>query len=195
MKRILIPLVIGVLAVGAWLSWDRDTTAPPPASDAGHNHLEPLDSLERETTPPASSSSAAEPGKGALEVFEEEEFDVEAVPLPAPATWTDDVRATALEEAVAAVAAFAQPDLDYDTWWEQVEPHLSLQAQVVYNTVDPRLVPVRAVTGAPVLIDESSTLLTEVHVPTDAGPYVVLLVRADGNAPWLAEQIRPLEQP
>ena len=31
-------------------------------------------------------------------------------------------------------------------------------------------------------------------VPTDAGPYIVTLVRGDAEEPWLAERIRPASQ-
>lgn len=89
------------------------------------------------------------------------------------------------------MAAFARPTLGHDTWWAELEPQLSAQAQRDYAYVDPANVPATAVTGAASIVEESSAYLARVQVPTDAGLYVVVLSRLDGAAPWLTERITP----
>jgi hypothetical protein len=132
------------------------------------------------------------PGDPALEVVDEPEFDTDVAPTEqVAATWDDGVRAAARTAAATAVSAFADVDQPADAWWKGLSPLLTPQARVVYQDVDPRNVPVRQVTGPATVVDESSTLLTEVTVPTDVGDYTVMLVRADGGSPWLAQQIRP----
>jgi hypothetical protein len=132
-------------------------------------------------------------GDPAVEVTAEPEFDETAPTEPVEATWDETVRQAARDAAAATVSAFAATDQAEDAWWDRLKPLLTPQAQPVYQDVDPRLVPVTDVTGDPEVTDETSTLLAEVAVPTDVGPYTVLLTRADGAAPWLAEQIRPPE--
>ncbi len=41
------------------------------------------------------------------------------------------------------------------------------------------------------LVDDSSAYLARVRVPTDAGPYVVLLAREGAGEAWLVERITP----
>jgi hypothetical protein len=134
-----------------------------------------------------------EAGDPAVEVTAEPEFDETAPREPVEATWDDAVRTAARDAALATMTAFAATDQTAAAWWDGLKPLLTPQARPVYQDVDPRLVPVAEVTGAPEVTDETSTLLAEVAVPTDIGPYTVLLTRADGAAPWLAEQIRPPE--
>ena len=123
----------------------------------------------------------------------EPEFDETAPSEPVEATWDDAVRTAARDAARATMLAFAATDQTAAAWWDGLKPLLTPQAQPVYQDVDPRLVPVTEVTGDPEVTDETSMLLAEVAVPTDIGSYTVLLTRADGAAPWLAEQIRPPE--
>jgi len=115
---------------------------------------------------------------------------VDPPPAPSP-TWDTDSRDAAVEHAAAVMAAFARPEADERSWWAELAPLLTLSAQDAYAFVDPANVPARQVTGAPVLVDESSAWLARVEVPTDVGTYDLLLVRDDGASPWLAEQITP----
>ena len=89
------------------------------------------------------------------------------------------------------MAAFARPGLDYDTWWAELTPLLTQQAQQDYAYVDPANVPASAVTGPGVLVDERSAYVADVEVPTDAGTYTLVLTRTDAAAPWLTSRFTP----
>lgn len=58
----------------------------------------------------------------------------------------------------------------------------------------PSNIPVTAVTGTPAVLEASTDVATLVEVPTDAGAYIVTLVRGSTEEPWLAERIRPAGQ-
>src|SRR5690606_34588435 len=119
---------------------------------------------------PSGTAPEVDPGDPALDVVTEPEFDVDEKPTgQVEATWNDDVRAAARDAATAALTAFADARRPAEEWWKELSPLLTPQAQVVYQDVDPRTVPVRAVTGPARIDDETSTLLTEVTVPTDIG--------------------------
>ena len=207
MKRILIvAITVIALAVGTWIGWPReggpagDPTAEVSSGDVGPGSQDDFDSPEGTTDETADDAVATEEvdgqpaaGDPAGEVTAEPEFDETAPTEPVEATWDDTVRKAARDAALATITAFAATEKAEDAWWAGLKPLLTPQAQPVYQDVDPRLVPVTEVTGDPKVTDETSTLLAEVAVPTDIGPYTVLLTRADGAAPWLAEQIRPPE--
>jgi hypothetical protein len=114
--------------------------------------------------------------------------DVEASPLSYP---TDDVASTqaALDAGTAVMTAFAQPDQSADAWWAGLSPLLTPTAATAYSGTDPAEIPASTVTGPAWLGETPSSFLATVFVPTDAGNYVVMLVRDDGAAPWLAERI------
>jgi hypothetical protein len=44
------------------------------------------------------------------------------------------------------------------------------------------------------VLEASTDVATLVEVPTDAGAYIVTLVRGSTEEPWLAERIRPAGQ-
>ena len=112
------------------------------------------------------------------------------VPQPVP-TWDERSRASAVQAAQTAMAAFARPSLDDETWWAELSPLLTQQAQHDYAYVDPANVPATAVTGPGVLVDESSAYVANVEVPTDVGVYTLVLTRADAGAPWLTSRFTP----
>ncbi|GAB4087268.1 hypothetical protein GCM10028784_38980 [Myceligenerans cantabricum] len=203
MRKVVLGVVAGVvLVVAAWIGWPRDDAggeADEFANRSGSTVEQDAGSGEG-TTPPGGEGTDpssdpdgdVDPGDPALEVVEEPEFDADEEPTEqVEATWDDDVRAAARAAATATLTAFSDADRSADAWWKDLSPLLTPQARAVYEDIDPRNVPVREVTGAAKVADESSTLLTEVTVPTDVGAYTVMLVRADGGSPWLAEQIRP----
>lgn len=151
--------------------------------------------------PPNPSASASTPGPSA---------PVREQPLPVPSgavnddtgeavgehvipVWDDAARAAAIRTASAAMTAFARPHLEHDTWWAGLEPLLTYDAAVDYSYTDPANVPASEVTGRATVVGEASAYLASVQVPTDAGIYTVLLVRADGDAPWLVERLAPPE--
>jgi hypothetical protein len=206
MKRVVIVVITVVaLAIGTWIGWPREGGPVDPTTQESAGALAPgaPDDFDRPVgspgieadEPPATEEVEGQPGAGdpAVEVSAEPEFDETAPSEPVEATWDETVRTAARDAARATIAAFAATDQNADDWWSGLKPLLTPQAQPVYQDVDPRLVPVTDVTGEPEVTDETSTLLAEVAVPTDIGSYTVLLTRADGAAPWLAEQIRPPE--
>lgn len=121
-------------------------------------------------------------------INEDTDQTVFAEPVP---TWDAAAEAAALKAATAALAAFARSDLSHEQWWAQLRPHLSQEAAETYVYTDPINVPVSAVTGAATALESSSAYLALVDVGTDVGTYQVLMVRADGDAPWLAQEFAP----
>lgn len=206
MKRAVIVVVtVVVLAIGTWIGWPREGGPVDPTAQESSGVVAPggQDDFDNPVgSPDAGTDEAAateefdgqpDAGEPAIEVTAEPEFDESAPSEPVEATWDESVRKAARDAARATMTAFAATDRTAAAWWDELEPLLTPQARPVYRDVDPRLVPVTEVTGEPEVTDETSTLLAEVAVPTDIGPYTVLLTRTDGAAPWLAEQIRPPE--
>lgn len=107
--------------------------------------------------------------------------------------WDDASRTAAERAAVAAMTAFARPDLPHELWWAEVAPHLSVQAQIDYQYVDPINVPARAVTGLAAPAEAPSASIAQVQVATDVGTYTLVLSRADAAAAWLVERFTPPE--
>lgn len=186
-----------VLVVAAWIGWPRDDGGGAVTGEFGaateSDERDPVgDGAAADPDTGGDAAPSVDPGDPALEVVTEPEFDVDEKPTgQVDATWNDDVRAAAREAATSVLTTFADAARPADQWWKDLSPLLTPQAQAVYQDVDPRTVPVRTVTGTAKVVDETSTLLTTVTVPTDIGDYTVLLVRADGGSPWLAERIRP----
>ncbi len=206
MKRaVVVTITVIALAIGTWIGWPREGGPIDPTAQESSGVVTPRgqddfddpvgtpDDQAGDATATEEVEGEPEAGDPAVEVTAEPEFDETAPSEPVEATWDDAVRTAAREAALATMTAFAATDQTATAWWDGLKPLLTPQAQPVYQDVDPRLVPVTEVTGAPEVTDETSTLLAEVAVPTDIGPYTVLLTRADGAAPWLAEQIRPPE--
>lgn len=113
-------------------------------------------------------------------------------PQPVP-TWDEQTRHKANEAAEAAMTAFARPFLDYPTWWAELSPLLTQQAQQDYAYVDPANVPAHGVVGDARITDQTSTYVATVTVPTDVGPYLVTVTRTDATAGWLVASITPPE--
>ncbi|CED90071.1 hypothetical protein [Actinomyces succiniciruminis] len=113
---------------------------------------------------------------------------------PDPAVWDEESRAAAIAAAEAALEAFAHPELDYDTWWAGLDPHLTQEAAEAYVYVDPANIPVHELTGSGTIIEDASAYVATVKIPTDAGRYDVLVIRTSGSAPWLASRIVPVEE-
>lgn len=149
------------------------------------------------TTPPPTPASTSTPldlgqftpaPAGAID--EDTGETITARPVP---TWDQQSRAAVVEAAQTAMAAFARPSLDYDTWWAELSPLLTQQAQQDYSYVDPANVPAAAVTGTGTLVDETSAYVANVQVPTDVGTYTLVLTRVDAASPWLASRFTPPE--
>ena len=63
------------------------------------------------------------------------------------AVWDEPSRTAAVAAAGEAMGKFARPGLDYETWWTELARLLSEEGRSDYSFVDPRNVPVSAVTG------------------------------------------------
>lgn len=135
------------------------------------------------------TSQFTPPQSGAINDDTEEPITVQTVPQ-----WDTNSRTTAIEASEVVMMTFAQPDLDYDTWWAAMEPLMTLDAARNYVYVDPANIPARQVTGPGTIIEDSSTYVATVEVPTDAGRYHVLLIRKDADAPWLVSRLTPIEE-
>ena len=140
---------------------------------------------------PFATSSVEEDGHAHLEEGLE--------PLPPSPTWDAAAAADSARVAASAMNAFARPDLDAATWWQQLRPWLTEAAASAYQDTDPVNVPARAVVGEPVpgnagtAAGADSPYLATVAVPTDVGDYTVLLSRAGDGATWLVERLTPPE--
>ncbi len=113
-------------------------------------------------------------------------------PIAVP-TWDATSRAAGVAAAEAVVRAFADTAGGRERWWEGFAPLLSEQAQRDYAYVDPAAVPVQEVTGPGELVDDTSAYVARVEVPTDVGPYTVVLSRSAAAGPWLTERLVPPE--
>jgi hypothetical protein len=142
------------------------TTGPDPTSDA---------------TPPPPTSPV-----GMVDTETGETIGAPAVPV-----WDDAARADVVALAENVMRAFAQPDLDFDAWYSGVEPLMTQRTAEEYAFVDPVNIPVREVTGPGRIVDDKSAYLAVVEVPTDIGLYQVVVVRMDGNSPWMVERLDP----
>jgi len=112
--------------------------------------------------------------------------------VAAPEAGADSQR-DAIEAATEAMKAFAQPQLSADDWWAQMLPLLSQQGGVAYEGTDPAQIPAHQVTGAAIVLTDSTDVSLIVQVPTDVGPYNITLTRPNASAPWLADRIRPAQ--
>lgn len=142
-------------------------------------------------TPTVDSSPAASADPAAPGLIDDDTGEV-ITPRAVP-EWDSASRAAATAAAEEVMRVFARPDLDQGSWWGQLEPLLSSEAQINYAYVDPANIPVSHITAEPSLTEDASAHIAHVRVPTDIGEYTILLSRQDATAPWLAERITPPE--
>lgn len=134
------------------------------------------------STPGSSSPAPSTTGGSDADVLEE------GGSVQAPA-WDVPSREAAVDAAMAAMTAFARPDVEQAVWWRGLAPRLSAPARRAYGTVNAVNVPATRVTGMGTLVDTESPYLAGVDVPTDAGVYRVLLSRGSAGGPWLVERL------
>lgn len=134
--------------------------------------------------------SASEPSSGHYDLWVDSETG-EPIDSSDSARWTDADRLAAIDAAVAAVTAFARPDLSYEAWWGGLTPHLDDNARRDYAYVTPAVIPARAVIGGGTITDGSSAWVARVAVPTDSGVYEVVVSRAAADGPWLVARFVP----
>lgn len=110
-------------------------------------------------------------------------------------TWSASEHENAIQTARHVLETFAQPEATYETWWSQLEPLLTPGAAQDYAYVVPEVIPVSKILSDGVIIDDASAHFVIVEFTTDAGRYHILMSRTDGDAPWLATRISPIEEP
>lgn len=110
---------------------------------------------------------------------------------PSP-TWDEKAESAAADRAAGFMRAFARPDLPNDQWHAGIAGFMTDQGAQIFAYVDPANVPVSSVQGAEVLPNVSASL-AEVQVDTDAGPYLVTMIRTTTSGPWLVEYAAPVE--
>lgn len=76
------------------------------------------------------------------------------------------------------------------SWWAAVAPLLTAQSRVDFAGTDPSTVPYTTVLGAPRIVPfgDGTQLVAAVQVPTDAGPFEVIVVPAPDGSGWLVSQ-------
>ncbi len=168
--------VVAALVLAGCAGQDEEAPPAPPSSTPATPVTPDLDQF----TPPPSG-------------LVDEDTGETITPRPVP-EWDETSRQSVVAAAETAMRAFARPDLDYETWWAELEPLLTPQAAEDYAYVDPANIPVREVTGQGTIIDDTSAYLAQVEVPTDAGRYWLILNRQDAHAPWLVSRITPVGQ-
>lgn len=171
------PLTLTALAIASVLLVSACSSDP----EAAPTSASPSTSAE-------SSTPAVPPTAGAINEDTGEEVTTAPVPV-----WDDASRESAVSSAEEVVRAFAQPELDFEQWWAQVQPLLDQKASRDYSYMDPAVIPASEVTGEGKLLDEDSAYVARVEVPTDVGVYTVIMSRTDAVAPWLTSRITPPE--
>lgn len=190
-------LVAAMLAVALGLgSWLLSSKENPPTPEHALPTATPSITLtvspaSPDTSPESASPAATTPAQEETAtsddvldrvdvVADHDHLGEELVGEGEPAVPADENQATRYEDyeaqAVAFVTAYARPDVDdKDQWWLNVEPFLSAQARVLYRDVDPGMVPFTHVTGEATIMPTEAPehLLVPVHVPTDAGVWLV----------------------
>lgn len=151
--------------------------------------LTALSSCTSTPAPPSPSSApitSTAPTVDASAVLETGEAEGDA---PEP-TWDDAARASAVQLAERAVAAWLNTGRGEQAWRDGLASWLSPDAVDFYAAVDPRNIAPGAVDGASRVVDESSVYLAVVEVPTTAGSYTVTLNRVTATDPWHAQRVK-----
>lgn len=144
-----------------------------------------------QTTPLAPPAPPADVEDSGGEAMEELTGGEQHPSEPSP-TWDADAERAAAERAAAFMRAFARPDLPDDDWHAGIAGFMTIQGAQEFAYVDPANVPASSVESARVLANVSASL-AEVEVTTDAGTYLVTMIRTTANTPWLVEYTAPLE--
>lgn len=138
------------------------------------------------SVPVAATGAPTTPPPGALVIDED---TGETVSPRAVARWDEHARTAAETVAADVVDAFLNSRDEH--WWDGLSPLLTQQAQLTYGTVDPAAIAPGKVTDVPQFVGEPRPTVARAEVPTTRGIYVVLLVRPDGDTPWLAARLTP----
>ncbi len=122
----------------------------------------------------------------------EELTGAEQNPREAAPTWDSQSQRAAEARALTFMRAFARPHLTDELWHEGVAGLMTPQGAEMFAYVDPANVAPTSAEEATALPNESASL-AEVHVATDAGAYLVTMIRTSAAGPWLVEYAEPQE--
>lgn len=180
-------VVAAAVILTAALVWflTRGGSDPDPAEAVESSSTAPATINPTSTATPTSPNGTATATPTADPMESDDPDPVGDVP-----TWDEDSQAAAAAAAVAVVTAYGDSDLTQQSWWDQLSPLLTSNAQQTYSWVDPAVFyPFTVTTDPEVPGDVDSAYVVTVEVPTSIGTMSVLLIRADRTAPWLADQI------
>ncbi len=158
------------LTIAAAITLTACTTQP--------NHQEPGPAATQAATSDPSASSTPS-------VYDD------ATTQPAPAA-TKAAESSAVTAADTVMTTYAQPSLSPEAWAQQMTPLLSQSGAIAYEGQDPTTIPATKITGDGTILPGATNVALTVLVPTDAGDYTVALSRSGDSAPWLADEIRPV---
>ena len=179
-RRVLVTLTLAAALSGCATAQEPAAPAPPGTDPTATTAPTP------ETMPTAVPAESPAVSDDEHEVEEYPELDVQP--------W-EETAGDALATAASAVAVYLDPASL--TWWTDLTALLSPDAERVYATVDPTVIPAGEVIGDPVTVQtDAGGLLATVRVPTSVGDIDVLLTRATADVGgWEVEQINPAPAP
>lgn len=154
-------------AAGLFLLMSVCGCAPSATAHAGENATRPANA-----TP---ATSTVNPGETTAL------HDQEMASSPSPSAGTNAL-------ATAAMRSFCHPERSRQAWIASLDPYLTFAAASVYATVQPSRVACTRVTAA-ARQGEGDGFTRLVTVPTDAGPYRVMVTRASASERWLVFRI------
>ena len=140
-------------------------------------------------TPPVSSAPSAGVSQDAVYPSQESSR--------ADLSTLDPDRSQACGIATRAVKLYARPWLGEETWLAELRPYASAQFWADLQGTDPARIPAKAVTTDGFLVTGEATnsdRLVTCEVPTDVGPYRVLLSRSPEQPDWRVERIQSVER-
>lgn len=174
------PLLVGLLAAGALTGCGNDSTRP-----AANSSSQPGTASSSTSSDNSSGSTSADTGSGGATGASATPSGAASSSGSTPSTAGDS--ADAVTAAKTIFTTWDRPELDYATWWGDLEPLLSPAGQQAYARTDPSSIPKLRVTG-PYKLDpkapDDPTTTALVHVPTDRGSFGLFLVHSDASAPW-----------
>lgn len=136
---------------------------------------------------PAPTSTHPLLGAGDV-VTEDDEMLVDADASESVPAWTDESRRDALDLAVAALAAWARPDLPHDQWWAGLAGYLTAGAREVITMTDPANIPVTSVEAVELPDEGDTAYVGWIAAQTNDGTWWVLVAwQPDGT--WLVDRI------
>lgn len=169
------------------------TPAPSSAADTSTRANDPAPIGDEDTTPQPVTIPDLDQFTPAPtgQIDEHSGETVTAEPVP---TWDTAAQAEALTAATKAMKTFARPHLDYTSWWADFAPLVTPSASESFSYIDPANISPTKVTDDPSVKVATSAYVVTIEVPTDTGPWHIVLTRRMGGAPWLVASMTPLDK-